>query len=1279
MQGGSWNYPGVLLTLGALGVVAVVTQQTTTTTGPPYIMKHPRNITAVEGQRVLFSCGAEAFPGNITYYWYKDGTDVRQLPVHTKRLTLSGDSLLLTGVVKEDMGWYTCRPSNGIGQDEASAYLNVTYLPRVLAKRMNSQAIWAKGFREKLDCPVDSNPPMVRTVWTKDQRQLLGSRGRWDILLNGTLLVSNVQEQDGGSYSCTPISAVGEGLASPNIQVIVRDPPYFTLRPQPLYQRQVDQLVLLPCAASGTPSPSIAWKKVGGVIDFSDNRITQNGGNLSISAAAKEDHGKYECVASNTIATIVSPTELTVLNTTPHAPYNVTIVPGLFSAELSWAPAYDGGRPQFYMLWFRRKGGQWGQLTIPRDQPTTFTVYSLQPNTDYEFMVLSRNDLGNGSFSPVAEAKTLGYRPDLVTALPTDASGVTYFPQVIKSLGPQPTPAGNVTAKVVDDDVILVSWLPSVTPPVPVFWYEVHYRLAGSSRWTRYSEQVATTSGTRLEMRDLHPGVYQIRVLAYGVLAFSMPSNLVTVDMSKEEQLIPDAMIGGIVGGVLFLLVAVLLTTMAIIHSRRKDSKARNGHTNYGVSDVSYGKPEDMNSLQQAPAKRDRWQQNGGGDVVTSVSRDDSIFFLPHSHARDLHPTSDLTSSRGRDPRFYDYDDGPSYKNDPGYQVTRSPPHPHNNHPHHPHSPPAYKEDPHSPPSDRYHPHPHLSYQGSQPLVVSDTQPLVTSGPRPCSRSHPSVHSHRFPSDPYDPRSPWYRDAPFAYPRYPEDALQQRDPQTHHHHRPPSSQPPPPYRSSGGSGEEEYPPKPARAYDGPYRARDDPRSTSQRSLPRGLEEDSRSRGGGGLPRGFEDSSPHRGGGAPRSFEDSPSRSGAAPPQRGYDGPFHSFHSEEDDDVFPSGTHSPHHHHHPHQPPPPPSSSRLPGTFPRHSSMKPGSAPNVGEGEGEGEGEEVPAFTLSDISSVLEPPLQDQSTLSLPPPRRSWEPSQESSTRSVPPHGEDSREGRPRDPKPLAQVWPSPKVNDDSSDSSGRPLGYTREQLHDVVHRLRQAPRPPSTPGDRYLDVSAQDPRGGGAHRDFHPGNGPGDGGRSRAGYPASYPSDPRQAEDHSTSSGIGSRNTSQSTSGSLRTRGGKPTGNSMSSLLTPHESSIAEEDPSLQFGDSRLPHHHRRDTSADENYEFDHLPALESDILDDLHRYSRLAGSGHPGPPGLGPDPPGEMMRELYPKPQRQSQYADAAERFEKLREEFQNFRQQQGSSGSPPYAGPESQPPLYSMDSEML
>ena len=51
--------------------------------------------------------------------------------------------------------------------------------------------------------------------------------------------------------------------------------------------------------------------------------------------------------------------------------------------------------------------GPWGQLRIPI-QSTDFTMYNLQPDTHYEFMVLSRNELGNGSYSEIVGAKTLG-------------------------------------------------------------------------------------------------------------------------------------------------------------------------------------------------------------------------------------------------------------------------------------------------------------------------------------------------------------------------------------------------------------------------------------------------------------------------------------------------------------------------------------------------------------------------------------------------------------------------------------------------------------------------------------------------------------------------------------------------------------------------------------------------------------------------------------------------------------------------------------------------------
>jgi len=35
-----------------------------------------------------------------------------------------------------------------------------------------------------------------------------------------------------------------------------------------------------------------------------------------------------------------------------HAPYNVTVYTSETTAKVSWLPAYDGGHPQHYVLWY---------------------------------------------------------------------------------------------------------------------------------------------------------------------------------------------------------------------------------------------------------------------------------------------------------------------------------------------------------------------------------------------------------------------------------------------------------------------------------------------------------------------------------------------------------------------------------------------------------------------------------------------------------------------------------------------------------------------------------------------------------------------------------------------------------------------------------------------------------------------------------------------------------------------------------------------------------------
>ena len=110
--------------------------------GNAYIMVPPTNKTTMEGTRVKLTCQAEGYPNNITYRWYHDGVDVTLYQTRSSSAGAGGlggsgsggramiyadGSLVIGSAASEDSGWYTCRPTNGLGiPPEAAAYLNIT-------------------------------------------------------------------------------------------------------------------------------------------------------------------------------------------------------------------------------------------------------------------------------------------------------------------------------------------------------------------------------------------------------------------------------------------------------------------------------------------------------------------------------------------------------------------------------------------------------------------------------------------------------------------------------------------------------------------------------------------------------------------------------------------------------------------------------------------------------------------------------------------------------------------------------------------------------------------------------------------------------------------------------------------------------------------------------------------------------------------------------------------------------------------------------------------------
>jgi hypothetical protein len=57
----------------------------------------------------------------------------------------------------------------------------------------------------------------------------------------------------------------------------------------------------------------------------------------------KTDHGVYECLVANEVATIVARTALLIERTTPHAPTNLTMSNSeTFAVTIEWMPGYSG-------------------------------------------------------------------------------------------------------------------------------------------------------------------------------------------------------------------------------------------------------------------------------------------------------------------------------------------------------------------------------------------------------------------------------------------------------------------------------------------------------------------------------------------------------------------------------------------------------------------------------------------------------------------------------------------------------------------------------------------------------------------------------------------------------------------------------------------------------------------------------------------------------------------------------------------------------------------------
>ncbi|KAH0951046.1 hypothetical protein HN011_010977, partial [Eciton burchellii] len=538
--------------------------------GGAVIMVPPTNQTKLEGEKVQFSCEAKALPGNVTVRWFREGAPVTEVSALDTRVSIKIDgSLIINPVSADDSGQYLCEVTNGIGDPQtASAYLNVEYPAKVTF----TPTVQYLPFRLAgvVQCYIKANPPLQYVTWTKDKR-LLEPYQTKDIVImnNGSLLFTRVNENHQGRYTCTPYNAHGTQGSSGAMEVLVRNPPVFTLEPESVYTKKVGETVEMHCdaqEADGTQKPTIQWhRRDGGPIQRTRSKVA--GGNLTIESLRRADFGFYQCVASNEVATISASTQLIVEGTQPHAPYNVSGTATQFSVTLTWLPGYSGGPDykQDYTIWYRESGtSEWKTIPVTPSGSTTVTINNLTPSTLYEFQVIGKNALGEGMLSKVITVRTLDVA---LTHSATPSTGAD--PPDADQTGPKPGNPRNLTVTEISNG-FLITWQPPVERSHLIHYYTIKYKTDGP--WKTLNKGQIRPEETSYLVKSLVGGrTYYFQVFA------NTPTNYGSSEQVKfpvPARVKHKAITAGVVGGILFFLVAIILSICAVkICNKRKRRK----------------------------------------------------------------------------------------------------------------------------------------------------------------------------------------------------------------------------------------------------------------------------------------------------------------------------------------------------------------------------------------------------------------------------------------------------------------------------------------------------------------------------------------------------------------------------------------------------------------------------------------------------------------------------------------------------------------------------------
>nr|XP_042896210.1 Down syndrome cell adhesion molecule-like protein Dscam2 isoform X1 [Parasteatoda tepidariorum] len=379
--------------------------------------------TVDEGARTKLVCIVTKGDPPLRFHWLKNGLPFIAHGDTTVQTTEDSSIVAFKRVTSADRGMYTCVATNVASSANMTMQLIVNVPPQWTVEPRNSSVVL--GNTVWMDCASVGFPApsvlwkkLIYTENTAGDFTYVHSSPRAHRYNNGTLVISDAEENDAGAYLCQANNGIGAGLSKIiSLQVLV--PPRF----KDSFQNRATKEGMnatIKCDATGHTPITISWQKDKTILDAKSNKRYfirniskkhQTTSELQIFNAMRNDSGKYSCTAVSDIGMDESIIQFLVQGF-PDAPSNVTVTNTTSrSVSLIWDVAHNGNSHitgsivQYQTLSDTHWNGQTSQLIVSGAENSA-TLRALTPVTLYFVRVLSENAIGQSKPSAVINITT---------------------------------------------------------------------------------------------------------------------------------------------------------------------------------------------------------------------------------------------------------------------------------------------------------------------------------------------------------------------------------------------------------------------------------------------------------------------------------------------------------------------------------------------------------------------------------------------------------------------------------------------------------------------------------------------------------------------------------------------------------------------------------------------------------------------------------------------------------------------------------------------------------